>query len=486
MNTICHGRPGSRVDVDSCRGIFVSGARSLVLLLALLTLGACATATFTPRPLDAPAEFSNVQSKTVDQVSVSVAILTDAQASRHFGIDLGRRQVQAVWISVRNPTPRKLWFIRNVLDADIYSAEEVALMARESLKPEDFERLRAHLRDQSLRSLLQPGMTTEGFVYLPRNEGGRYLDIRLSGDAFDESEQRERAARMPGATSPDLPRDLRFGFAVPLPDGDFDYERLDAAHVYGDRALPDLDSAGLRAALENIACCTSNEDASRNGDPLNLVLIGDSSEVLNALSRSGWSFTHRITLRSIGREIEAAVSGDAYPVAPVSSLYVLGRSQDVALQRARRSISQRNHLRLWLAPFRFEGRQVWIGQISRDIGVKLTPKSPTLTTHVIDPEVDVAREYLLHSLVATALVDRFGFVKGAVQASPAAPARNLVDDPYYSDGMRLVVVIARDPIAPELIRSLMWERSAAPIAEGQSEAALRNVRPVEPQDGRDE
>ena len=42
-------------------------------------------------------------------------------------------------------------------------------------------------------------------------------------------------------------------------------------------------------------------------------------------------------------------------------------------------------MRLWLAPFRFEDRPVWIGQVSRDIGVKITPKSPTLTTHVIDP-----------------------------------------------------------------------------------------------------
>jgi hypothetical protein len=464
------------------RGNLVSILRALGLLLAVTIIGACATARFAPRPLDAPAEFSNVQSKTVEQVSVSVAILTDGQASRHFGVDLGRLQVQAVWISVRNPTPRKLWFIRNVLDADIYSAEEVALMAAENLKGEDLGRLRAHLRDESLRSLLQPGMITEGFVYLPRSEGGRYLDIRLSGDAFDEREQRERAARMPGTTWDDMPRDLRFGFAVALPDGDFDYERLDAGNIYGDRSLPDLDVDGLRVALEDLACCTTNEDGSRNGDPLNIALIGDSTDVLNALSRSGWSFTHRITLRSIGREIEAAVSGDAYPVAPVSSLYALDRSQDVALQRARRSISQRNHLRLWLAPFRFEGRQVWVGQISRDIGIKLTSKSPTLTTHVIDPEVDVAREYLLHSLVATGLVDRFGFVKGAVQASPAAPARNLVDDPYFSDGMRLVVVIASDPIAPELIRSLLWERSAAPIAEGQGEAALRNVRRIEPQD----
>jgi hypothetical protein len=455
--------------------------RGLVILLLALAVGACSTARFVPRPLDAPGDFSGMQSKTIDGVSVSVAILTDTQAQSHFGVDLGRLQLQAVWISVRNPGTRKLWFIRSVLDADIYAAEEVALMAADGLEPKDYERLRAHLHDQSLRSLLLPGMITEGFVYLPRSEGGKYLDIRLSGDAYDEAELRERAVRLGNSTLAGAPQDLRFGFAVPLPDGDFDYERLDAERIYADRDLPDLDAAGLRSALEQLACCTTNEDGSRNGDPLNIVLVGDSADVLNALSRSGWSFTHRITLRSIRREIEAAIGSGAYPVAPISSLYALGRSQDVALQRARRSIAQRNHLRLWLAPYRFEGRQVWIGQISRDIGIKLTTKSPTLTTHIVDPEVDVAREYLLHSLVATGLIDRFGFVKGSVRAAPDAPAQNLTDDPYFSDGMRLVLIIARDPVPPDLIRSLRWERSAAPIAQGQSAAALRNVRPIEAQ-----
>lgn len=463
-----------------------SALRVFVTLLLILAIGACGTTRLTLQPLDVPTDFTDLQSKTIDNVSVSVAILTDAQAQSHFGVDLGRLQLQAVWISVRNPTSRKLWFIRSVLDADIYAAEEVALMAAHGLATEDFERLREHLRDQSIRSLLLPGMISEGFVYLPRHEGGRYLDIRLSGDAYDEGEQRERAVAIADSKMAGVPRDLRFGFAVPLPDGDFDYERLDASHIYGERELPEFDAARLRAALEQTACCTTNEDGSLNGDPLNIVLIGDSADVLNALSRSGWSFTHRITLRSIAREIDAAIGGGAYAVAPVSSLYALGRSQDVALQRARRSISQRNHLRLWLAPFRFEGRQVWIGQISRDIGIKLTTRSPTLTTHVIDPQIDEAREYLLHSLVASGLVDRFGFVKGSVQAAPTAPARNLVDDPYFSDGMRLVIVVARDPVSPDLIRSLLWERSAPPIAQGQSAAALRNVRPIEQQPRPDE
>jgi hypothetical protein len=452
--------------------------RITLVFAALLATAGCA-ATFEPRPLEAPGELRDVQSKTIGGVTVSVSILTDEQAREHFGADFGKHELQALWMSVRNGSDRRLWLIRNVLDMDFYSAEEAALMLTPEVPRHARDRLRQHLRDESMRAQLAPRTTTDGFVYLPRVEGGRYVDIRLQGDAYLEDSGVEGARPEAPDTRP--PRELRFDFALTLPDGDFDYERLDPARTYAGQDLPDLGRDEFRAALEALPCCATDADGEREGDPLNVVIVGGSSDVLNSLSRSGWSFTHRIDLRTIRRELGAAISGDAYPVAPVSSLFVFGRSQDVALQRARRSIAQRNHMRLWLAPIRFEGRSVWVGQVSRDIGIKLTPKSPTLTTHVIDPEVDTTREYLFHSLIAQGFVDRFGFVKGAPQAPKDQPRRNLTDDPYFSDGMRLVVILAPEPVPPDRIRSLLWEQSAAPVAEGQSEAARRNVRPIAPE-----
>ena len=59
-------------------------------------------------------------------------------------------------------------------------------------------------------------------------------------------------------------------------------------------------------------------------------------------------------------------------------------AQDLTLMR--NSISRRNHMRLWRAPYDFQGQGVYIGQISRDIGVKF--QKQTITTHAIDPYVD--------------------------------------------------------------------------------------------------
>ena len=56
-----------------------------------------------------------------------------------------------------------------------------------------------------------------------------------------------------------------------------------------------------------------------------------------------------------------------------------------------------------------------------------------------------------------------------------APRHNLTDDPYYSDGMRLVVVLAEHSVVPGQIGVYDWEEPEGPIAAGQSDDAARPV-----------
>jgi hypothetical protein len=135
----------------------------------------------------------------------------------------------------------------------------------------------------------------------------------------------------------------------------------------------------------------------------------------------------------------------------VSSLFVDGRAQDFALQRARQTINQRLHLRLWLTPLRFRGQPVWIGQISRDIGVRFTPKTWNLTTHKIDPDVDDARDYLLDELLESGRVGLVGYAPGAQAADRTSPRHNLTGDPYFTDGLRAVIEFADKPTIPTFV-----------------------------------
>jgi hypothetical protein len=139
-------------------------------------------------------------------------------------------------------------------------------------------------------------------------------------------------------------------------------------------------------------------------------------------------------------------------------LYVFGRQQDVACKKARDTVSQRSHLRLWLAPFTIDRLQVWVGQISRDIGIKMTTQSWYLTIHVISPEVGQDRLYLMQDLILSGAVSRFGFVCGVGASSVPDPRANLTGGPYLTDGLRLVLFVDEPRRTLDQIGFLDWER----------------------------
>ena len=188
------------------------------------------------------------------------------------------------------------------------------------------------------------------------------------------------------------------------------------------------------AALEALPCCATNEDGSRNGDPLNLVIIGGIEDAFPSLVRRGWSPTEVTWKGSVMRIMRSAMSRERYPYAPISNLYLFGRPQDIALQKARDNIHQRNHLRLWRSSMLYHGKPVWVGQVSRDIGSRLTIHSPTFTTHKIDPDVDEAARALMEDLVYSQGLRAIGLVKGVGAAPKSAPRENLTTDPYYTAG----------------------------------------------------
>jgi hypothetical protein len=124
-----------------------------------------------------------------------------------------------------------------------------------------------------------------------------------------------------------------------------------------------------------------------------------------------WDETGSLTLGTAWKTVKAFLLESQYRYSPVSPLYLGGR-QDLALQRARLSLNQRLHLRLWATSVRFDGQPVWIGQVTRDIGVRFTPRTWNLTTHLIDPDVDEARDYVLDGLRVAGRVARLGFNSG--------------------------------------------------------------------------
>ena len=282
---------------------------------------------------------------------------------------------------------------------------------------DDFFRSQAfHLRP------IPPGGTSEGFVFTSLDSGTKVVHISLhsTGDLLDAAGQVETHGTSEAASE--------FTFSIPVPGIAADYLRKDFDTLYAPASLVECDLPTLTQLLRDMPAATGNAKGTHSGDPVNLVVVGEFETLIGAFA-ARWDESEVITLETCWKTMRSFLLGSQYRYSPVSALYLFGRSQDVALQRSRRSINERLHLRLWLTPLRLQGKSVWVGQVSRDIGVRFTTKTWNLTTHRVDPDVDEARDYVIEDLLQAGRIDATGYVDGVGACDALTPRRNLTGDP---------------------------------------------------------
>ena len=386
------------------------------------------------------------QTQVLGGVQASAAALSAEESEAEYGVPLARMLIQPVWIEVVNQDDRPYWLMFAGLDPNYLPASEAAeAMARGRPGGTDVE-LESRFQSLAFRNPVRPGETVSGFVLTDLHEGVKLLQLDLFADRSSRS----------------------FSFMTIVPGLRADYDRSIAARrrFLADVGINDVeDDVAFRSALEALPCCVTNKDGSRNGDPLNLVIVGGVGDAFPALVRRGWSPTEVAWTGSVMRMVRSALTRDRYAYAPVSNLYLYGRPQDLALQKARDNINQRNHLRLWRSPMNYRGQPVWVGQISRDIGSRLTIHSPTLTTHKIDPDVDGAAQALVEDLVYSQGLRAIGHVPGVGNAPKSAPRRNLTLDPYHTNGLRTVLIFDDQPTSLADIEFLPWDTGGLEFLE---------------------
>jgi LssY C-terminus len=412
-------------------------SRRTWLFLALV-LGACAT--YQPGILEPGAYLARAQSESQDQVTVTTAALSAAESATLFGVDLADDDIQPVWIEIENRKDAAYWYMHRYTDPMYFSPAEVAFANRRWFAGAANQRMEQVFLQRSLEGYVPPLSTVAGFVYTRRDPGTKVVSVSLLGD--DQVKV--------------------FDFILFTPDLAADHRRVDLAAMYRPEEMRAVDEAELRAALEQLPCCPTNAAGSRPADPLNFVLIGDRDAVLAALVRAGWDETEVLSVGSAAASARSFLFGSRYRYSPVSPLYLFGRPQDAAFQKARDDIDRRNHLRLWLAPLRHDGQEVWIGQISRDIGVRFTTSTWNLTTHAIDPDVDAERWYLAQDLASVNALSKYGLVAGVGVSTLTTPRVNAGGDPYFTDGLRAVLFIASEPVPITEIEWLDWREEPMP------------------------
>ncbi len=411
--------------------------RVLLPVMTLMPLAGCGPSA--PDASGAGAFISRALTQERQGIVVRTSVLTDEESRRYFGASAADADAQPVWIQVRNDSDDPVLFLPILTDPAYYAPQEVAQRLHGWLSSRTNDLVDAAFQSNLMPYYVAAHRTASGFVYSHEDGGLKLVNVALAAPR----------------------RIVPFRFVVPVAGVQYAVQRVDFSSLYPPDAIQDMTLEQLRTKLESLPCCVTNKDQSANGDPLNLVIVGNGVDALFAFSARGWRLNEPIDTGSSWRMAKAFLLRSEYGTAPVSPLYLFQRYQDVAFQKARSTVSQRNHLRLWLAPFTMEGQNVWIGQISRDVGVKLTTKSWSLTTHRISAHVDQEREYLLQDLLLTGLVERFGYVKGVGESTSVIPRENLTDDPYYTDGLRLVVVLGAEPHPWLQVQRLDWERPLA-------------------------
>jgi hypothetical protein len=372
-----------------------------------------------------------IQVQERDGIRISAGVPSREETRDIFGKNLYKRGIQPVWLGIENQREEAVTFLPVGLDEKYFTPLEVANFDVGEDEP-PMALVNRFFLDQSINLVIQPGEEISGFIFSALDEGTKAFNVDITGeDKF-----------------------LTFTFFIPVPGLNIDHYQVDWGNLFPADLYRDVDDQQMIDAVEAFACCVSNKDGTDTGDPLNLVIIGDPLDIYVAFIRAGWDETEAIDKSSAWKTFKSFVSGKEYRYSPISSLYVFGRPQDVAFQKARDNIHERNHLRLWLTPARYEGFPVWIGQISRDIGVRFTRK--TITTHKIDPNVDETREYLLEDLAYAQALKKAGYLKGVGAVPVDQPRGNLTGDPWFTDGYRLVLWVTRQPIEFDDIKPLPW------------------------------
>jgi len=390
-----------------------------------------------PVPIAEVPFLDHAKSQTSGKIRVTASALGPEESYQVFGVPLALEGIQPVWLEIENRNDAPVWYLRAGTDNAWYSPYEVYYVNRFRAPRKANKLMEDLIYSLNFQNPILPGQTNSGFVFTRIDEGTKAVDIDLVGFNTVDS----------------------FSFQLQVPGFMSDY-RAEILEVTADSAAVRQieNEEEFRKALEQLPATTSDKAGAKKGDPLNLVVVGSPQDVFPAFSRRSWHGTEKTRRASVLKTVRSAVFHRAYYYSPVSPLYVFGRSQDLSGQKARGDVNLRNHLRLWLTPIQFQGQPVWIGQISRDIGVRFIRDIPP-TTHKIDPDTDETRDGLVQDLAYSQALSKFGYVKGVGAAPRSEPRHNLTGDPYFTDGLRLIMFFDKRPTTLANIEMLDWERT---------------------------
>jgi hypothetical protein len=182
--------------------------------------------------------------------------------------------------------------------------------------------------------------------------------------------------------------------------------------------------------------------AGDDGDNTNFVIPASEQRVIAVFQAAGWVKVDKNKQSAVLTGLIQTLSKQAYVELPMSELMLFGRPQDYGLAHAEpiAVVAQRHHLRLWKAPFKVGGEELWVGAATHDIGFDRDARTNGVT-HKIDPNVDDEREFVGRSLDETGRVAKLSYI---TPSKPSMEATTATGATFHSDGRVLVIQLVPD------------------------------------------
>jgi hypothetical protein len=143
-------------------------------------------------------------------------------------------------------------------------------------------------------------------------------------------------------------------------------------------------------------------------DVINIAFLGTREQLSHAFELSGWSTAEPLTRRSITKTHTALTKRQGYPTAPVSLLLYEKKGPELVFQKCWNTLLKRHHVRIWRAGT-VDGRQLWVGAGTHDVGIAFDRKGMTLT-HKIDPRIDWERAKMVNDLTYAGCTDHVHYL----------------------------------------------------------------------------
>ena len=394
-------RSQKRYEIRSGRTVvrLVTGA------IAILLLNLCGCATWqVPADTGDASLRARAISNTVKGVTLSASVLSAADSKQLFGGDINVGGIQPVWIEVRNNTTHTLWLLRSGTDPNYFSPLEVAWPLHTRFARKSNAQIDDYFDSLSFQNPIPPGTTRSGILFTNYHKNTHVLNVDLLGQQSI----------------------FPFTLFLPVP-GEYSERLYESIVRQCDAAAMNYqDSDAFRDALEKLTCCAPG------GDPVNMVFIAELDDLAAASIRRGYR---------VQKE-------DAD-----SRQQLFGRSPDIVLRKSGTG-TPAYWIRMWVAPFRYQGNPVFVAQSGRPVGGRFSDAS--VGDRQLHPNIDETRNLITQDLLYSGGLAQLGFVGGVGRVPKAQAEKDGSDSLYYTDGLRAVLFFVTRPLSLSDIEILDW------------------------------